>query len=533
MKKIITLILIITLAAILRLYRLPSNPPSLYWDEVSLGYNAYSIAQEGLDEHGEIYPKARFIAFGDFKPPGYIYATVLPIKILGLNEFSVRLPSAFAGILLTLVTFYLAILLTRSSKLSYLASFLVAVSPWSIQLSRGAFEANLAALFNVIAILFFLKFVKGKGVFLVLSTVFFILSFYTFNANRIIAPSLLIIFSLIYFKSRVVKEKKWLVFAIVLAVFLTVPSVNYLLSRESKVRFQEVSIFTNLKPLLQANDRIKLHNNSALSRVLHNRRVEYTKDFLIHFADHFKADFLFFSGDVNPRLSTRNVGLTYLVFMPFFILGILLLVKNYPRVGGLFLIWVIVSIFPAALSKETPHALRTASIMPVYEIITACGLFFVFKKISFRKPWVVILITLLFTTNIFYYLHDYHIHYPVRWASEWQYGYKQAVQSISKIEDNYDHIVVTESLGRPYIYFLFFQKINPKYYLQVRNANRDWFGFWTVEGFGKYQFGLEKLPNLTGRVLVLGKPQESQNIGRLLETIIAPDGNPVLVISEK
>jgi len=39
-KSKFILIAIIFLAAMLRLYQLGDNPPHLYWDEASLGYNA-------------------------------------------------------------------------------------------------------------------------------------------------------------------------------------------------------------------------------------------------------------------------------------------------------------------------------------------------------------------------------------------------------------------------------------------------------------------------------------------------------------
>src|SRR3989344_1223720 len=89
------LFLIILLAFFLRIYKLGSVPPSLYWDEASLGYNAYSILKTARDEHGKFLPLTNFAAFGDYKPPGYIYAAVPSIAIFGLNEFAIRFPSAF------------------------------------------------------------------------------------------------------------------------------------------------------------------------------------------------------------------------------------------------------------------------------------------------------------------------------------------------------------------------------------------------------------------------------------------------------
>ena len=44
-------IIIAVLAFVLRFYKLGYVPLSLSWDEVSLGYNAYSILTTGRDEH--------------------------------------------------------------------------------------------------------------------------------------------------------------------------------------------------------------------------------------------------------------------------------------------------------------------------------------------------------------------------------------------------------------------------------------------------------------------------------------------------
>jgi len=79
MKKVV-LIAIILIASVLRLYKLSFTPPSLYWDEASLGYNAYSILKTAHDEHGRFLPLTNFAAFGDYKPPGYIYAAVLQLQ---------------------------------------------------------------------------------------------------------------------------------------------------------------------------------------------------------------------------------------------------------------------------------------------------------------------------------------------------------------------------------------------------------------------------------------------------------------------
>src|SRR3989344_2404648 len=97
------------LAAILRFYQLGSNPPSLTWDEVAWGYNAYSLSVDAKDEFGKFLPITYLESFGDFKPPAYAYLTVIPVMFFGLSEFAVRFPSALFGTLTVLLTYFLVI----------------------------------------------------------------------------------------------------------------------------------------------------------------------------------------------------------------------------------------------------------------------------------------------------------------------------------------------------------------------------------------------------------------------------------------
>jgi 4-amino-4-deoxy-L-arabinose transferase-like glycosyltransferase len=95
MKYKIILFCIVLIAAFFRFFQLGINPPSLTWDEVALGYNAYSLGLDGKDEFGQFLPTAFIESFGDYKPPMYAYLDIIPIKIFGLTDFAVRFPSAF------------------------------------------------------------------------------------------------------------------------------------------------------------------------------------------------------------------------------------------------------------------------------------------------------------------------------------------------------------------------------------------------------------------------------------------------------
>ncbi len=532
------LIAIILLSFLLRIYRLSANPPSLYWDEASLGYNAFSIAETLHDEHGEFLPIGRFIAFGDYKPSGYIYATVPFVKILGLSEFSIRLPSVIAGTLLVIATFFLVkefFWKNSRTKLALISALLVGISPWSLQFSRGAFEANLATLASVLGVLFFLKSLKNQHFLIILLSAFFLtLSLYTFNSHRVFVPLLLVALVVIYCRTLLRTWKKFLIFLIFFGLLL-LPLLPHLASREGKLRFYEVTWLNDLAPIELSNARIAADGNSLPAKLVHNRRFIFAEEFLKHYFDHFRSDFLFFSGDVNPRLSIQTQGELFWIDLAPLLLGIYFLLKTRKKEGFLILAWFFLAPIPAATARETPHALRILHILPTPQIIVACGLVYFLHLLKTRLPinsnkFLSIPIVLLYVLSFNLYLHDYHLHYPKDYASSWQYGYKEMVDYVSTVEKKYDYVNVTETYGRPYIYFLFYKKYSPTNYVLTRKVERDWYGFWYVHGFAKYSFGDKEGP---GKWLLVRGPKGTPGNAKLLKTIHNPNGEVVFEISEK
>src|SRR3990170_1032555 len=136
MKKII-LIAIVLLAAVLRFWQLDSYP-ALNADEAAVGYNAYSLIQTGKDEHGNTWP-VHFQSFNDYKPGLYFYLVLPFVKILGLNEWAVRIPNAALGTLTVLAIYLLIKELKIGNSLDFknlklgieeIGAFMLAISPW-------------------------------------------------------------------------------------------------------------------------------------------------------------------------------------------------------------------------------------------------------------------------------------------------------------------------------------------------------------------------------------------------------------------
>src|SRR3990172_5223727 len=140
-RSIIKLTLIFLVALAVRLVVLDARPQGFSWDEAALGYNAYSLFKTGRDEYGSLLPLV-LKSFGDYKPGLYAYLTVPAVATLGLSELATRLPAAIAGGLLMIAVY----LLTKKIA----PALILALNPWAIQFSRGAWEANVCLLFTVL-----------------------------------------------------------------------------------------------------------------------------------------------------------------------------------------------------------------------------------------------------------------------------------------------------------------------------------------------------------------------------------------------
>ncbi len=549
MKKFLSwkllLSVIVLLAVFLRFYQLGGNPPSLTWDEAAWGYNAYSLGIDGRDEFNRFLPYDYLESFGDFKPPMYAYLDIIPVKMFGLNEFATRFPSAFFGVLTVLITYFLVKRIFPSSKqfsifnfqfsIAEISAFLLAISPWHILLSRAAFEANIATFFIVTGVWLFLKGIQDKKIFLVLSFVTFVLSMYTFNTTRIVAPLIGLALT-IGFRREILKNKKIFIFSCLVGFLVLLPIVGFLLSPQSQLRFKEVNIFWDPKGVAVINQEIKNDNNQPWSKIIHNRRLYFAVLYAKHYLDNLSPNFLFIKGDGNPKFSVQNIGQMYLISLPFFVIGLLFLLKKKEKNWWIIPVWLLIGIIPAATARETPHALRIEATLPTFQIIVAYGILAVLsskyyelsmKKIKYLLPSLIIL---FYTVNVVYFLHTYFSHYAISFSGEWQYGYKESINYVKENMSKFDEVRVTTELGRPYAYYLFYLNIDPKDFRQNAVVERDAFGFVGVKKFDKFIFAkdLNKEPKGNKKILYINDKYNVPENAKVLRIFKLLNGDPIL-----
>lgn len=451
------LIAVLILAAVLRFYHLGSNPPSPYWEEAAIGYDAYSILKTGKDFHGHSWPLVAFESFGDYKPSLYFYATVPSVAIFGLNTFAVRFPSALFGTLTVLLVY----LLIKDKRTALIASLLLAISPWHLQLSRAGFEANL-------------------GLFLLVLGVFWApalaLSMYAYHANRILAPLLFLVLAA---AGRI--KKFWKNSLILLILIL--PILWQFNSPVIRQRFSETSAFATLDPIIKSNQLIAADGGGTIARLVHHRYWQYSQIFLTNYFNHFSFNYLFLQGDTNPRHSIQTVGGLYLIEAPFLLYGLLQSLKKRTKTDLMLLAWLFLAPIPAALTLASPHALRSLAMLIPLTIFTARGV------IRFKKIFLIILLI-----EASRYLYLYHQVYPYQWASQWQYGYQEMVQYVDANQDKYNQVYITRSLGRPSIYYWFYTQTDPRLVQALNNYVPKDQGEYLEFGKIKFQDG-NYLPN--------------------------------------
>ncbi|HLD25121.1 MAG TPA: hypothetical protein VJB96_04365, partial [Patescibacteria group bacterium] len=98
--------------------------------------------------------------------------------------------------------------------------------------------------------------------------------------------------------------------------------------------------------------------------------------------------------------------------------------------------------------------------------------------------------------------------------------------------DDYDIIVLTESIGRPYIYALFYQRFPLATLTKTKDASFDAAGFYNVYGFDKYRFTREGIGEYKGKTLYILPPKDVPKTANVKETIQLLNGTPILVAFE-
>jgi 4-amino-4-deoxy-L-arabinose transferase-like glycosyltransferase len=422
------LLLIVSIAALLRVVHLDSLPPALFRDEAEKIYNAYCLATTGHDCTGRFLPL--FIrVFGVTTSAIYQYAAVPFVWLFGLGEWAARLPAAVAGTLTVLFVF-LATERLLGMRTAIWSAISLALSPWHIVFSRWAQQGIFLPLWFALALYCWALFLRGRTWSLVGCAAFCALAFYTYDVARVFVPLLILVWGIVYWRELRPHIREFLVSACVF-ILLCLPTLSLILFHTSaaQARFSRISIFQPGASWA-----------SVVGTFFHN------------YVSHYSLSFLLINGDSELR---HGVGLGVLTFAEFLglIIGSFCLIRRKSALSGLLLGWLLLFAVPASLTREgIPHALRAIVGIPGVQIVAGIGMNHI--ELFARRFWrrgAFLGLLMLQLLSFVPFAQRYFGDYATRSALNWQYGVKQVLQILDPLESYLDRIAFSKIFGAEYL----------------------------------------------------------------------------------
>jgi hypothetical protein len=411
--------------------------------------------------------------------------------------------------------------MTRVTTLALLTTFLLAISPWHLQFSRIAFEANTGVTLNILGVVAFFYGLTSLP-WLSVSAFLFGLSLYAYHSERVFVPLLVLTLAILW-RKELSKDWRKVLIGVIIGLITVAPLVPIVTDKTAMTRLAGTSPLSDQTGLLmrtvkklEADKRV----GDKLGELFDNRRIVYAETLIDGYISHFSVSWLFLIGDNNRHHAPDN-GLLYLWELPFIAWGVVEIWRKGGRVSKLLFTWFFIAPIAASPTGGTPHAIRTLVFLPTFQIFSATGiLLFVARVRSLvahgpgwkrLAVWVgvgAVGMVVIFTTV--YYFHMYYHQMNREYSENWQYGYAQAVQYAEAHKAKYTKIVVSTALEQPHMFFLFYTKYDPvKYLAQGGTASG---GFREIRNhFDKYEFrpiGDWTKENHNGATLYIGTPKE-------------------------
>jgi len=459
MKNNKILLLLVILALAIRFLGIFNLPPALNRDEAAIGYNAYSILKTGKDEHGQSWPLS-FQSIGDYKMPLYIYATVLPVKLFGLNELAIRFWSAFAGISTVILGYLIVLRLAKDKKTALITAAFFAFNPWSVFYSRIGFEANLALAFFLTGFYFINQGLKKLPGF-IFGLGFFVLSLLTYSSSLIFIPLFFLLWLLLH------RPRLTAVHWLSVAGFIAITVIIIMALMPVSSQKSNITIFSDPATIdyYHQTRTAVAAANPLLAKTWWNQYIFFARYFFSNYVKTFFPSFLLLKGGQHPWHQIPHMG--YFTFVEIFlaIIGLYSLFKSRRPLTYILLGWLLLAPITSAITIDAPHATRSLYLLPVIIILAAFG-FNTILKTNQLKHWLIKLLVGLYLINLLYFGYQYVFNYPKNIATFLPVGLKQA---ITFVNNNYPHqpVYLFNIQDSSYLYPLIYTSFDPRLFQQT------------------------------------------------------------------
>lgn len=134
------------------------------------------------------------------------------------------------------------------------------------------------------------------------------------------------------------------------------------------------------------------------------------------------------------------------------------------------------------------------------------------------------MICLMYFINFGYFSHQYFVHTGTDYARYWQYGYREAV--LRTTNETNKPVIYLPDLEQPYIFYLFYQQIDPVAYQNTGGSARITKQCFRINNayFGKCEGKI-----IRGSIVITGKdPDFRSKFNTDKQVIKYPDGENAL-----
>lgn len=477
-NRVITiLLLIIIFAFTLRIIGISKH--SLYGDELTMVYDSYSLLKTGKDQLGETFPLT--FRMGAGRPAGYVYFSIPFVAMFGPSALGVRALSVLSSMGIIVLVYFLGKRLFND-KVGLLAAFFTAISPWSLSLSRGGFEAHFALFLSLLGVVSFMYAKKRPWLYL-LFVISWGLAIHTYPTYKLVLPLFFVVLYWFVRFGKILSDKKYrkaLIISAVVAVIFVSLSLVQTTSGLSEERFSKINVFANDNLREDIVQKINYERDLSnlppgFARLLHNKGIEYSKLLLESYIKNFSTEYLLISGDGNPRHNMAQSGVILWIEAILIFYAIVKLWKNEKRKLTFLILWLLISPVAGLLLLE-PHSLRNSFMMIPLVVLSGYGIYSLTEmKDKKLRSLLLGIVILAIVIQLVLILENIYFVSPKKHAKFWAYSAKQAAELALEEKANFDYVIISDRIDAIEFAYPVYANTDPTV-VQLQNKQRDTLG---------------------------------------------------------
>jgi len=450
------LMVVIILAAGIRLVLLGTIPPGLHPDEMDFVLTAKSIYVSGKDISGTWSPGS--LTTKKYDKPLAELTSLVAAPIIGpqlTSLWAARLPYLINQILLLVVVYLLTSLLVNS-RVGLVAAMVWAVNPWSFQFSRLSFEAPIAATCYLAAAYVILSKKRWQVMW---ALPWLGLGFFTYHgAKLMLVPWVVAVVGARYVwanRRPLLKPMLGLIAAAIGLMLVYGVSFN---NQAAHSRSEElIPLAKNLASLSVDHDR--LHSIASPWMILFSNKGTFV---IGHMVDRelaaFSTKLLFTEGEPAGPYSTHDHGFFYPLDFLLILVALASLYHHRPKTAVAMVALTLLAPLPGVISAGNETFGHRGSLMfPLLAMFVAYGWYIVATS-KHRRIYLLILVPvyILMVVNYFYL---YFYRYPAYAGQDNDLGDRVLARYLMEAKKNYEHVWVVTNSSRSlevyeqYIYY--------------------------------------------------------------------------------